>query len=107
MPGGQTPPHSVLPPVEIGTAQHQLIDFCTGGFGLLYRTQHPVFHYLTLIMNVATVYVGFIVMLCITAQVSTHYLNKATAQQCRTHDWPIAAHKVHMDWCADNGYATK
>ena len=33
-------------------------------------------------------------------------LDKATALQCRTHDWPVSAHKVHMDWCADNGYAT-
>lgn len=33
-------------------------------------------------------------------------LDKATALQCRTHDWPASAHKVHMDWCADNGYAT-
>jgi hypothetical protein len=33
-------------------------------------------------------------------------LDKATAQQCRTHDWPVAAHQIHMDWCADNGYAT-
>ena len=34
-------------------------------------------------------------------------LDKATALQCRTHDWPVKAHKIHMDWCADNGYSTK
>jgi len=34
-------------------------------------------------------------------------LDKATALQCRTHDWPVKAHKIHMDWCADNGYAIK
>lgn len=34
-------------------------------------------------------------------------LDKAVALQCRTHDWPVKAHKIHMDWCADNGYATK
>ena len=34
-------------------------------------------------------------------------LDKATALQCRTHDWPQSAHNVHMHWCADNGYATK
>ncbi len=33
-------------------------------------------------------------------------LDKATAKQCKTHDWPASAHKVHMDWCADNGYKT-
>ena len=34
-------------------------------------------------------------------------LEKATATQCRTHDWPADAHYIHMDWCASNGYATK
>ena len=33
-------------------------------------------------------------------------LDKATATQCRTHDWPEAAHQVHMDWCQANGYST-
>ena len=34
-------------------------------------------------------------------------LEKATILQCRTHDWPVKAHQVHMDWCANNGYTTK
>ena len=34
-------------------------------------------------------------------------LDKATATQCRTHDWPIEAHQVHMDWCKANNYSTK
>ena len=34
-------------------------------------------------------------------------LDKATATQCRTHDWPESAHKVHMNWCKTNGYTTK
>ena len=34
-------------------------------------------------------------------------LEKATATQCRTHDWPADAHYIHMDWCQSNGYATK
>jgi high-affinity K+ transport system ATPase subunit B len=41
------------------------------------------------------------------ATVGVAQLDKATALQCRTHDWPVKAHKIHMDWCADNGYATK
>ena len=41
------------------------------------------------------------------ATVGVKALDKATAAQCRTHDWPIKAHKIHMDWCADNGYVTK
>ena len=35
------------------------------------------------------------------------YVNQATAEQCITHSWPAEAHQIHMDWCADNGYATK
>ena len=35
------------------------------------------------------------------------YLEQATAEQCITHSWPVDAHQIHMDWCADNGYATK
>jgi hypothetical protein len=35
-----------------------------------------------------------------------HQLDKATAKQCLTHDWPKTAHQLHMDWCAGNGYKT-
>ncbi len=35
-----------------------------------------------------------------------HNLEQATAQQCANHDWPVSAHDIHMDWCADNGYST-
>ena len=38
---------------------------------------------------------------------SVSYLEQATAKQCITHSWPVDAHQIHMDWCADNGYATK
>jgi hypothetical protein len=34
-------------------------------------------------------------------------LDKATALQCKAHDWPVKAHQVHMDWCKANNYATK
>jgi hypothetical protein len=33
-------------------------------------------------------------------------LDKATAEQCRTHDWPSYQHYTHMEWCLDNGYST-
>lgn len=33
-------------------------------------------------------------------------LDRATAVQCKNHAWPAKAHQVHMDWCANNGYAT-
>jgi hypothetical protein len=41
------------------------------------------------------------------ATVGVTELEKATILQCRTHDWPVKAHQVHMEWCAGNGYATK
>ena len=34
-------------------------------------------------------------------------LEKATAHQCRIHDWPADVHYIHMDWCQSNGYPTK
>jgi hypothetical protein len=46
------------------------------------------------------------VIVAITAPAMIKQLDQATAQQCRTHDWPVVAHQVHMDWCADNGYQT-
>jgi hypothetical protein len=46
------------------------------------------------------------VIFAITAPALIEQLDQATAQQCRTHDWPADKHQVHMDWCADNGYAT-
>ena len=46
------------------------------------------------------------VIFAITAPALIEQLDQATAEQCRTHDWPADKHQVHMDWCADNGYAT-
>ena len=37
---------------------------------------------------------------------SVNKLDKATALQCRKHDWPASAHMVHMDWCKANNYTT-
>jgi len=33
-------------------------------------------------------------------------LDKATAQQCKNHDWPKDKHQAHMAWCAANNYKT-
>jgi hypothetical protein len=49
---------------------------------------------------------GVVATMAIVCHFGVQALDKATAQQCRTHDWPVAAHQIHMDWCADNGYAT-
>ena len=50
--------------------------------------------------------VGIVTTMAIVCHLGVQALDKATAQQCRTHAWPQAAHQIHMDWCVDNGYAT-
>jgi hypothetical protein len=49
---------------------------------------------------------GVVATMAIVCHFSVQALDKATAEQCKTHAWPQAAHQIHMDWCADNGYAT-
>ena len=34
-------------------------------------------------------------------------IDKATAYQCLTHDWPEQLHQNHLDFCDDYGYPTK
>ena len=36
--------------------------------------------------------------------VAGYFIDKATAEQCRTHDWPKEADQIHRDWCTTNGY---
>lgn len=36
--------------------------------------------------------------------VAGYFIDKATAEQCRTHDWPKEKDQVHRDWCIGNGY---
>ena len=81
---------SDLPPAEMGTAQQEF----------------PVTtaHKAILIYVVINVVVGIPAAL-IGARMLDQ-LDQATAHQCITHDWPAAAHQIHMDWCADNGYDT-
>ena len=92
MPGGQTS-HSVLPSAEIGTAHRS----------------NPV----TLSPKQITLVcfaIWAVALTGITAGMLTFgvsKLDKATATQCRTHDWPVEAHQVHMDWCKANNYPTK
>ena len=53
-----------------------------------------------------------IVIFAAVMSIGTHFtveaLDRATAQQCKTHAWPAdqATHYIHMDWCTDNGYPT-
>ena len=85
MPGGRIP-HSVLPPAEMDTAH--LIQLM-----ISYQT-------------VAKIYVVFVLLIGVGTQVTVHQLDKATANQCANHDWPVDKHQVHMAWCAANGYQT-
>jgi hypothetical protein len=82
MPGGQTS-HSVLPLTESG----QL-------------------NIMTSYATMAKVFVGFVATMAIVCHFGVQALDKATAKQCATHDWPQAAHQIHMDWCAANNYKT-
>ena len=52
--------------------------------------------------------IGMVVLGSINLGITTVVTNldKATAQQCRTHDWPSHQHYTHMEWCLDNGYST-
>ena len=52
-------------------------------------------------------FVGFAFLVGVATQVTVEQLDKATAQQCATHDWPLAKHQLHMAWCAANGYSTR
>ena len=49
---------------------------------------------------------GVVATMAIVCHLGVQALDKATAEQCKTHAWPQDAHQIHMDWCADNGYAT-
>jgi hypothetical protein len=68
-------------------------------------TQLPI-NIMTSYATMAKVFVGFVATMAIVCHLGVQALDKATAEQCKTHDWPQAAHQIHMDWCAENGYAT-
>lgn len=51
---------------------------------------------------------GVSVMVVITGiatAIGVSRLDKATAHQCATSDWPAKADDLHRDWCKANGYA--
>ena len=43
---------------------------------------------------------------CGIVQLGINQLDTATAQQCKTRDWPADKHAVHMDFCNTYGYPT-
>jgi membrane protein YqaA with SNARE-associated domain len=36
--------------------------------------------------------------------VAGYFIDRATAEQCRTHDWPKEHDTLHRNWCITNGY---
>jgi hypothetical protein len=57
--------------------------------------------------SIAKTFVAFAFLVGIGTQITVHTLEEATAQQCRTHDWPADKHQVHLAWCAANNYSTR
>ena len=90
MPGDRIP-HSVLPTAEMGTAQQEIPVFIS------FNKVVALYFTITFTCVGAT---------ALSAAVGVNQLDKATAKQCLTHDWPADKHQVHMDWCADNNYPT-
>jgi hypothetical protein len=40
----------------------------------------------------------------IAGPVAGHFIDRATAKQCLSHDWPQEKDQLHRDWCLGNGY---
>tara|TARA_R110000822_G_scaffold165794_1_gene306307 strand:+ start:1185 stop:1454 length:270 start_codon:yes stop_codon:yes gene_type:complete len=84
-------PGQLLPLAEIGTAQQEIPVIVSPN-------------------KVAALFIAMMVVCAgataLLATVGVTQLEKATAHQCITHDWPANAHYIHMDWCTANGYAT-
>jgi len=55
---------------------------------------------------IATYFIVVAGIFAVGTQVAVPALERAVVVQCKNHAWPAKAHQVHMDWCADNGYAT-
>jgi len=48
----------------------------------------------------------FVTVMAGLIQLGIQLVDTATAQQCRTHDWPADKHAIHMDFCTTYGYPT-
>lgn len=57
------------------------------------------------IHTLATTTAALVVMTGVGTAIGAARLDRATAKQCATADWPKAADDVHRDWCRSNGYA--
>ena len=40
----------------------------------------------------------------VSGPVAGYFIDRATAEQCRKHDWPQERNQAHRDWCLANGY---
>jgi len=60
----------------------------------------------TMTQHIASVVIVAATFMGIGTQITIHKLDKATAEQCLTHDWPADAANIHLAWCAANNYPT-
>jgi hypothetical protein len=84
-----------------------IVGLCNQGLRICntQTTQLPI-NIMTNYRTFSFTVVGIVTTMAIVCHFGVQELDRATAQQCKTHAWPQAAHQIHMDWCADNGYAT-
>ena len=82
MPGDRIP-HSVLPQLR-GITLHNIMIKGQNVFALIV--------------------IQAFAMGIIAGPVAGYFIDKATAKQCLTHDWPKEADQIHRDWCVTNGY---
>jgi len=82
----------LLPLVEIGTTLNQRPTVLNQSFSF---ASIAAFFTIKSIAFIAVASNGFLAS-----------LDKATAHQCRTHDWPADTHNIHIEWCEFEGYST-
>ena len=84
-----------------------IVGLCNQGLRICNtQTTHLSINIMTNYRTFSFIVSGVVAFISIASHFGVQALDKATAEQCKTHAWPQAAHQVHMDWCADNGYAT-
>ena len=58
----------------------------------------------TMTQRIATYVIIAASIMGIGSQAVIYFVDKATAHQCNTHDWPKEHNTLHRNWCITNGY---
>ena len=61
-------------------------------------------HQTTVTQRIATYVIIAASIMGIGGQAVIYFVDKATAHQCNTHDWPKEHDTLHRNWCITNGY---